>query len=34
MYRHNPLFNPNKSFFAPAAAEAKPAPTGADLYAR
>ncbi|TXT08825.1 hypothetical protein VHUM_02953 [Vanrija humicola] len=37
MYRSNPLFNPNKSFFAPAATEtkaAKPAPTGADLYAR
>ncbi|KAL1405880.1 mitochondrial phosphate carrier protein [Vanrija albida] len=34
MYRANPLFNPNKSFYAPAAVEAKPAPTGIDLYSR
>ncbi|GMK59698.1 hypothetical protein CspeluHIS016_0803040 [Cutaneotrichosporon spelunceum] len=33
-YQFNPLFNPSAKFFAPAAAEAKPAPTGVDLYAR
>jgi solute carrier family 25 phosphate transporter 3 len=33
-YKSNPLFNPQASFYAPAATEAKAAPTGADLYAR
>lgn len=33
-YKSNPLFNPSAQFFAPAATEAKPAPTGIDLYSR
>lgn len=33
-YKFNPLFNPSANFYAPAALEAKPTPTGVDLYAR